>query len=326
MKSAIPLSLAAKAVGNYLWKRPYCASFELTHNCNARCRHCHRGQPVVETPATPARLLEVCRELRPLVAIMSGGEPLLRPELAEIVRTLKQGAAPLRVFLNTNAALLSRARFDELVAAGVDEVLISFDYPDARHDEFRGIPGLFERIRGFIAELPAAQRTRVVLTSVLHARNFREALAAARLALAWGVNINYSAYTWLRTNDRSLLVAGDEITAFRTTIEELIAFKHAEHNVLTSDFVLRGMVRFYERGSIPGCRGGERSLVVNPDGTLSPCGLKVTSFETHAALKREFTAKNTCGDCYTSTRGNSERPARHLFLDHVDYLRRRAAV
>jgi MoaA/NifB/PqqE/SkfB family radical SAM enzyme len=305
-------------------KRPYCASFELTHNCNARCKHCHRGEPVRESLATPARLLEVCRELRPLVAIMSGGEPLLRPELAEIVRTLKQGCAPLRVFLNTNAALLTRARFDELVAAGVDEVLISFDYPDARHDAFRGIPGLFERIHSLVAGLPPAERTRVVLTCVLHSQNYRHALDAARLALEWGVNINYSAYTWLRTNDRTLLVPAEELGAFRATIEELIAFKNVHRNVLTSDWVLRGMVRFYEQGSIPGCRGGERSLVVNPDGTLSPCGLLVKDYRTHAALKREFTAKNTCGDCYTSTRGNSERPARYLFLDHIDYLKRRA--
>ena len=324
MKTALPLSLAARAAANYFLKRPYCASFELTHNCNARCQHCHRGKQVRESLATPARLLEVCRELRPLVAIMSGGEPLLRPELEEIVSTLKQGAAPLRVFLNTNGALLTRPRFDALVVAGVDEVLISFDYPDERHDTFRGIPGLFERIRSLVAGLPPAERTRVVLTSVLHSRNYRSALAAARLALDWGVNINYSAYTWLRTNDRTLLVPAAELPAFRATIEELIAFKQAQRNVLTSDWVLRGMVRFYERGRIPGCRGGERSLVVNPDGTLSPCGLLVRGFTSHAALKQEFTATNTCGDCYTSTRGNSERPARHLFLDHVDYLRRRA--
>ncbi len=324
MKSAIPLSLAARAVGNYLLKRPYCASFELTHNCNARCKHCHRGERVRETLASPERLLEVCRELRPLVAIMSGGEPLMRPELARIVSTLKQGCAPLRVFLNTNAALLTEERFFELVAAGVDEVLISFDFPDERHDGFRGIPGLFQHIRSLIAELPPRERARVVLTCVLQSQNYRLATAASRLALEWGVNINFSAYTWLRTDDRTLLIPAEEVRAFSETIEELIAFKQVHHNVLTSDWVLRGMVRFYEQRRIPGCRAGERSLVVNPDGTLSPCGLLVKDFRTHQALKREFTAVNQCGDCYTSTRGNSERPARYLFLDHVGYLRRRA--
>ena len=109
---------------------------------------------MAETLATPQKLLEVCRELQPLVAILSGGEPLMRHDLLEIVRTLKAGCAPLRVFLNTNGALLTRTRFDGLVDAGVDEVLVSLDYPDARHDGFRTIPGLFDRIRALLAELP----------------------------------------------------------------------------------------------------------------------------------------------------------------------------
>jgi MoaA/NifB/PqqE/SkfB family radical SAM enzyme len=321
----VPWSLAGKAVASYVLRRPWCASFELTHNCNARCHHCHRGEHVAESLATPQKLLEVCRELRPLVAIMSGGEPLLRPDLLEIVRTLKAGCAPLRAFLNTNGALLTHARFDELVGAGVDEVLVSLDYPDERHDGFREIPGLFGRIRALLAGLPARERRRVVLTTVLHAENFREALAVARLALDWGVNANFSAYTPLRTNDASLLIAGDDVPVFGEVVEELIAFKRGHGNVLTSDWVLRQMVRFFGNGGRLGrCRAGERMVVVNPDGTLSPCGLLVRDYRTHGELKREFTDHNECAACYTSTRGNSERPARYIFGDHIGYLRRRA--
>ena len=211
---AVPWSLARRAVASYVLRRPWCASFELTHNCNARCHHCHRGERVTESLATPQRLLEICRELRPLVAILSGGEPLLRPDLLEIVRTLKGGCAPLRVFVNTNGALLTLPRFADLVDAGVDEVLVSLDYPDERHDAFRAIPGLFGRIRALVAALPPRERRRVVLTTVLHAENFREALTIARLALEWGVNVNFSAYTSLRTNDLGLMIAGPDVAAF----------------------------------------------------------------------------------------------------------------
>ena len=62
----------------------------------------------------------------------------------------------------------------------------------------------------------------MVLTTVLHAENFREAPAVARLALEWGVNANFSAYTALRTNDTSLLVAGDDVAAFGQVVEELL--------------------------------------------------------------------------------------------------------
>jgi len=321
----VPWSLAARAVSSYVMRRPWCASFELTHNCNARCHHCHRGEAVAERLATPQRLLEICRELRPIVAIMSGGEPLLRADLLEIVRTLKAGCVPLRVFVNTNGALLTLPRFADLVGAGVDEVLVSLDYPDERHDAFRAIPGLFDRIRGLLAALLPRERRRVVLSTVLQAENFRDAPAIARLSLEWGVNVNFSAYTSLRTNDLGLMIAGPDVAALREVVEGLIAFKRAHGNVLTSDWVLREMVRFFGNGgSLGRCRAGERMVVVNPDGTLSPCGLLVRDYATHEELKREFTEKNTCSSCYTSTRGNSERPARYLFLDHIPYLRRRA--
>ena len=122
---AIPLGLAARAVANFLTKRPYCASFELTYNCNARCGHCHRGVPVPnEKLATPERLLEICKEVRPVVAIMSGGEPLIRKELEEIVRLFKTEAGPIRIFVNTNGALLTPERFRNLKQAGVDEIFL----------------------------------------------------------------------------------------------------------------------------------------------------------------------------------------------------------
>ncbi len=139
------LSLWRHAVANYVFGRAYCVSFELTHNCNARCGHCHRGDELEEQVATPQQLLEVCQQVRPIVAIMSGGEPLMRSDLLEIVGLFKKERAVPRIFVNTNAALLTRDRFAELRDAGVDETLISFDYPDDRHDEFRAIPGLFAK-------------------------------------------------------------------------------------------------------------------------------------------------------------------------------------
>lgn len=323
--TAVPWPLARRGLAGYLLGRPWCLSFELTHNCNARCGHCHRGDAVVEQRATPQRLVEVCRELRPIVAILSGGEPLLYPDLPGLVRLLKAGCDPIRVFLNTNGALLTRARFDELVEAGVDEILVSLDYPDERHDAFRAIPGLFGRIRDLVTTLPPRERGRVVLTTVLQADNFPEALSIARLALEWGVNANFSAYTPLRTRDLRLMIGGEDVAAFGAVVEDLIAFKREHGNVPTSEWVLRNMVRFFANGGELGrCRAGRRMAVVNPDGTLSPCGLHVRGYPTHRALKREFTARNDCAACFTSTRGNSERPLRNLVLDHLEHLCRRA--
>ena len=142
----------------------------------------------------------------------------------------------------------------------------------------------------------------------------------AEVARSWGVNINFSAYTWLRTDDRDLLIPPEEIEDFREVTRTLLAMKKTHGHILTSDWVLSGMIRFFEKGGISNCRAGERSMVVNPDGTFSPCGLLIKDYPTRESLLEEFTADNPCTACYTSTRANSERPAKHLFLDHIPYL------
>lgn len=315
-------ALAGRAVANFFLGRPYCASFELTHNCNARCGHCHRGDPVPgERRATAAELARICLDVKPVVAIMSGGEPLLREDLLEVVSAIKSSGAAPRVFLNTNAALLTPERYEACCRAGVDEVLVSLDFPDARHDEFRKIPGLFAHVEGLVKALPEARRRSTVLTTVVQSRNYREAPALARLAREWGTGVNFSAYTPLRTQDQGLMVPREETADLQRVVEDLLALKRAHGHVLTSEWVLRGMVRFFEGGRLPGCQAGRRMLVVNPDGTLSPCGLLVRDYRTREEMLARFTRTNTCAECYTSTRANSERPARHLFLDHVRYLR-----
>ena len=145
----------------------------------------------------------------------------------------------------------------------------------------------------------------------------------AQVALDWGVNINFSAYTWLRTNDMGLMIQQEDIDDFRQVVDALVEMKEEHGHVLTSDWVLRGMIPYFQREDKGRCQAGERSLVVNPDGTFSPCGLLIRDFPTRKALVRGFSRANDCTDCYTSTRANSERPTKHVFMDHLAYLKRR---
>lgn len=318
---AFPVALARRAVSNYFLHRTYCASFELTYNCNARCKHCHRG-PVIpkERLASPQRLLEICKQLRPLVAMMSGGEPLIRKDLDEIVRMLRQGVSPLRIFVVTNASLLTPKRFRSLKEAGTDEFLISLDFPDERHDEWRAIPGLFNKIGKLMADLSEEERRCVVLNAVFTSLNYRDAPRMVEVAGDWGVNINFSAYTPLRTNDRTMLVQPEEIEDFRAVTRRLLDMKAANGHVLTSEWVFESMARFFNNEDLGACRAGERFLVVNPDGTFSPCGLLIRDYPTRKEMIRDFTTTNACTECFTGSRSHSERPARYLFLDHVPYL------
>jgi MoaA/NifB/PqqE/SkfB family radical SAM enzyme len=306
------LTLARTGVAGFLLKRPLCISFEITHSCNARCRHCHRGGDVDETRASPSEFRERSLTLKPVVAQISGGEPLLRRDVVEIVKAVRRpDGGPFIVFV-TNGALLTPEKYAELNAAGVDTYSVSLDYPDERHDDFRQIPRLFAHLEEVVRAVSRDGKKRINFNCVVQNRNFRDLPKVAAVAHAWGAQVNFSPYTWLRTNDKEMMLKGDELTEFREIIAELLAFKRQHATIRTPAYFFEDMQQFFTTGSIPNCRAGERFLVVNPDATLSPCGLIMTSYPTLAALKQGFVRTNTCTACHTCIRSNSERPVNHL--------------
>lgn len=315
------LSLARRGVANYSWHRPFCVSFEVTYTCNARCKHCHLGGQAEENRASAERYGELSRELRPVVAQVSGGEPLLRGDVEDIVRAIRRpGKAPF-VILTTNGSLLTPQKYFDLRRAGVDEFSLSLDYPDERHDAFRGIPGLFRRIEALVKELSHENDRAITLSCVIQRDNFREILRMAELAREWGMRLNFSTYTWLRTKDMDYMLRKEDISEFKSILNALVEFKKGHDTVYTSDYIFKKMVEYFENGEIPHCRAGERFFVVNPTGTLSPCGLIIRDYSRRKEIRERFMPSNDCTYCYTSIRAATERPARYLITDNLKLRR-----
>ncbi len=312
-----PVSLIGRGIANYFLKRPFCVSFEITYNCNARCKHCHLGGPVKEQRATPEKFGELYRKLKPVVAQVSGGEPLLRKDLEQIIAAIKEPNGVPFMVLTTNAALLSKERYYCLRQAGVDEFSISLDYPDERHDEFRHIPGLFKRIEALIKEIGPEKDKAITLACVIQRDNLKELIKMAKLAKEWEVNISFSAYTWLRTKSKDFMIPENELEELKNILNQLLEFKKQYKTVFTSDYVLRKMIDYFKNEGIPHCRAGKKFLIVNPDGTLSPCGLIIKEYNTREEMERDFVKKNTCESCYTASRANSEKPAWYLLKDNI---------
>ncbi len=315
------ISLATRGIKNYFTKRPFCMSFEVTYHCNARCKHCHLGGTVNEERTTPQRYGELCRELKPLVAQVSGGEPLLRRDLEQIIEALKTPNRAPYIVVTTNGVLLTKERYRSLREVGVDEFSLSLDYPDERHDEFRAVPGLFNRIRTLIKELSSENDKAIILSCVVQRDNFRDLIRMAELAREWNVKMNFSTYTYLRTNDKELMIPRHELIEFKDIIIQLLEFKRKYKNIISSDYTLKKMIEFFKEESFPNCRAGERFLVVNPDGTFSPCGLIIKKYKSQKEIKQDFMKNNNCVYCYTSLRANVERPEWYLVMDNIKALR-----
>jgi len=152
------------------WK-PRNVVWELTLACNLRCGHCgsSAGKPR-EHEMDTARGLSVAAELADLGAelvTLSGGEPTLMPGWEAIASTLS--ARSVRVNMVTNGVYGSTARGHEIArraaAAGLCNVGLSIDGPEAVHEQIRG-KGTFAATRNAIAAFLAAGLKVGVLTTV----------------------------------------------------------------------------------------------------------------------------------------------------------------
>ncbi len=117
-----------------------------TNRCNLKCVHCYAGaksEPKASelTTAEGKRLLDDLAAYDVPVVLFSGGEPLVRPDLTELVAHAAE--AGIRPVLSTNGTLLTADRARELKAAGLAYAGVSVDGLADRNDEFRGVDGAF---------------------------------------------------------------------------------------------------------------------------------------------------------------------------------------
>jgi MoaA/NifB/PqqE/SkfB family radical SAM enzyme len=301
------MGLARKGIANYIANRPIVISYEVTLSCNCNCHHCDLGGVIKdERQITPEEYGDITRRLKPLAAQISGGEPLLRKDIAGIVKAIRQAGAQYLVLV-TNGVLLNESNYVQLHDAGVTQFSVSLDFPDERHDEFRRRPGLYKRLGRTLPRLAKLGFHNIILNTAITNANLREILPLARRAEEWGVDISYSAYTPLRTGDRSYcLDSGKDLSFLRQAIEELIALRKHDMHLTNPELTLRDTLRFFEQGYMPNCKAGIKFLVVMPDGSLVPCSLHRNKYATREEMIEDFSQTNKCGDCYVAIRSYSE--------------------
>jgi MoaA/NifB/PqqE/SkfB family radical SAM enzyme len=194
------------------------------------------------------------------------------------------------------------------------------DYPDERHDEFRGVPGLFNKIENLIQGLDSQGDKSISLCCVIQSDNFRLLPQMAELANKWNVRLNFSAYNTLRTDDKSYMLSEEDLEEFVEIIPVLLEMQKKHRKIRTPKDVLWNMVKYFKQGYMPDCRTGEKFFNVNPDGTISPCGLIITDYKTKEEFIEEFCKKNSCVYCYTSLRANTERPFSAVAREHLRFI------
>jgi len=131
-------------------ENPFLVIWEATRACALACKHCRaEAHPLPDPAQLDAKacelLIDQVAEAAPSLFVITGGDPMCRPDLLHLIRTAS--GRGLRVCLSPSATpRLMRTDFETLRGAGVAGMSLSLDGPDrASHDAFRGVPGTWDR-------------------------------------------------------------------------------------------------------------------------------------------------------------------------------------
>jgi len=246
---------------------------ELTHRCPLQCPYC--SNPVRLDPraaeldtAQWRAVLDDAAALGVLQVHFSGGEPMARPDLPDLVAHAV--AAGLYTNLITSGVLMTGSTLAELASAGLDHVQLSFqDIDPARAERIGGMKGAQAR-KLEAARLLKAEGMPLTLNFVIHRANadhvgpmlaYAEALGVARVEIA---HTQY--YGWGLRNRAALLPTRAQLDAVTALVETTRTRLGAR---MAIDYVTPD---YYADQPKP-CMGGwgQRFLNITPAGRVLPC-------------------------------------------------------
>jgi PqqA peptide cyclase len=256
----------------YLTPNPLALIAELTHRCPLHCVYCSNPLELQSRASelsteTWSRVFREASQAGVLQADFTGGEPLARPDIVELVSAARK--AGLYVSLITSGMPLDEQRLTKLIEAGLDHIQLSFQA--AREDlanEISGTKAHAQKLR--VLDWLKQVRVGITLNFVIHRRNIdqiEEMVGLAESSTATRVEFaNVQYYGWAFANREHLLPT-------RAQLDRSIAIlKQAQER-------LRGKIRveyvvpdYYAKYPKP-CMGGwgHKLMLITPGGDVLPC-------------------------------------------------------
>lgn len=185
-------------------KDPSRIFLDVTYRCNARCRFCcvtvnslaqrHSGEM---TTAEIKRIVDRFGASKKKISI-GGGEPLLRPDIVELVSHIKSRGH--ECLLMTNGLLLTPALAGRLIASGLDKLAFSIHGDEARHEAALGGRGFYGRLIRMVRAVAAARRrtgVKLYLWCTINRHNYLHLEKTAKLLAGFGpdrIHLNHIEY------------------------------------------------------------------------------------------------------------------------------------
>jgi len=252
---------------------PLAVLAELTHRCPLQCPYCSNPQQLLSardelSTADWKRVIDQAAELGALQIHFSGGEPMMRRDLDELVGHAH--AAGLYSNLITSGVRSGGDRLTALAQSGLDHVQLSFQDTDVQSAERIGnYSGAQDKKIAFAEEVCAAGLP-LTINAVVHRQNLARlgemielalALGAARLEIA---HVQY--YGWALKNRGALMPTPAQVEAATRTVDEA-------RRQLNRRLVIDYVVPDYFARRPKACMGGwgRRFMNITPSGNVLPC-------------------------------------------------------
>ncbi len=335
---------------------PKWIAWEITRRCNLHCVHCRsssesqvQGHPDFSF-AEAQRVLDDISSYASPVIVLSGGEPLLRPDVFDIAEY--GGGKGLRMCLATNGTLVTREICGQIKEAGIKMVSLSVDGSTAGvHDNFRNSPGAFEATMN-AARLFKENDIKFLVNSSFTKRNQTEVPKVMKLVKSLGATAWYMFMIVPTGRGEDIMEELISVEDYEELLSWHYEMEKTENDMLVrptcapsyyrivlekakeqGDDFKRRTLQFSTGGS-KGCLAGQLISLLDVDGNLLPCSyfpmaagnIREQSFkdiwensELFRDLRNFKAYKGKCGVCeYVSVCGGCRARAYAMTGDYME--------
>ncbi len=258
-------------------------TIDVTSKCNLRCKHCRVNE--IGYDMTLDEIEEVFNKLtdfKPRGVFISGGEPLIRDDIVEIVKKSKK-LAPVTI-LNTNSLLLTENKLKELIDSGLNYIQVSVDGIEEQHDYIRGKGTYKKTIEKMKMINKYSDQIKLHISSVVSQKNidYMEEFARQILEIE-KIKAQILGFKRFIPNNvlKDMAALGKDGLKKLYENLELLQKKYNGKTTIASDMPMKNV--FNEKRAIEimkkynlscaGCSAGVNGISIRNDGTVTPCTL-----------------------------------------------------
>jgi MoaA/NifB/PqqE/SkfB family radical SAM enzyme len=307
--AALPAAVKkARLVSAYLRRQPIWCTWQVTRRCPSPCLFCEHRADGLADDAELGDCLRVAAALGrvgSMIVSLSGGEPFLRADLAELVAALAERHFPL---LTTHGGMVTPAKARAVWQAGLEGASVTlFDADAARHDARAGVAGAHARAVATLRTL-AAERLRpsqqVNVKVPLEGDGLDALEGVLRLAAQQGATVSVEPVFPVARAERGAAAA------------RLRQLKTQHPHLRSSTFFLDRFDEALDTG-VPGCQAGRAFLNVDHRGRATKCmefrrpedragDLSADDVSGVLSRLRRLHEVNECRSCWYGSRGEVE--------------------